>query len=221
MKQTPDNVSAERAKMARMLDEQAANQNIITSRIDDVVNWCRKNSLWPMPMGLSCCAIEMMAMAASRYDLARFGAEAMRFTPRQCDLMIVAGTVTKKMAPVVEQVYNQMPDPKWVISQGVCATSGGMFNVYSVLQGVDLAIPVDVYIPGCPPRQESIIYAIMAIQEKIKRTGSPLREMFGGEKPYPPEDLMKSIDEQIAHAAEKKDPKYFDTPTRQYRKAVK
>jgi NADH-quinone oxidoreductase subunit B len=211
-------LSRERARMQRLAEQQAASENILTSRINAVVNWCQKNSLWPMPMGLSCCAIEMMAMAASRYDLARFGAEAMRFTPRQCDLMIVAGTVTKKMAPAVERVYDQMPDPKWVISMGVCATSGGMFNVYSVLQGVDLAIPVDVYIPGCPPRPDNVIYAVMRIQEKIMKTGSPLREVFEREKRWPEEELRRDMDEQLERAAAAKNSMYFDRPEREYGK---
>jgi len=140
---------------------------IIISPLSKIVDIARKNSLWPMPFGLSCCAIEMMAMVASRYDLARFGAEAMRFTPRQCDLMIVAGTLTRKMAPACKRIYDQMPEPKWVIAMGVCTTTGGMFNAYSVVQGIDHIIPVDVYVPGCPPRPEALIYAVMKIQEQV------------------------------------------------------
>ncbi|UCF81858.1 MAG: NADH-quinone oxidoreductase subunit B [Acidobacteriota bacterium] len=202
--------------MRATLDERAARDNILTTTIDALVSWCQKNSLWPMPMGLSCCAIEMMAMAASRYDLARFGAEAMRFTPRQCDLIIVAGTVTKKMAPAVEKIYRQMPDPKWVISMGVCATSGGMFNVYSVLQGIDLAIPVDVYIAGCPPRPESILYALMRIQEKVQKKGSPLRDILGRERPYPPEEVRADIDRQVDAAKKRREAAHMDRPEREF-----
>lgn len=140
---------------------------IVTTRLDAVVNWARKNSLWPMPFGTACCAIEFMGMAASRFDLARFGAEAMRFSPRQADMMLVLGTVTNRMAPVLRTIYAQMAEPKWVVSVGVCASTGGMYRTYATLQGVDRIIPVDVYVPGCPPRPETILRGVMELQAQI------------------------------------------------------
>ncbi len=142
----------------------------VTTTIDAIVSWARKSSVWPMPMGISCCAIEMIAAADPKYDIARFGSEVMRFTPRQCDLMIVAGTVTYKMAQVVRRIYDQMPDPKWVIAMGACTSSGGMYRSYSVVQGIDQFLPVDVYTAGCPPRPENLLNALMTIQEKIGKT---------------------------------------------------
>jgi NADH-quinone oxidoreductase subunit B len=135
--------------------------------VQDFVNWGRKHSLWPMPMGLACCAIELMATVGPRYDLARFGAEALRFSPRQADLMVVSGTVTKKMATAVRKIYVQMPEPRWVIAMGACASSGGMYRSYAVVQGVDEILPVDIYISGCPPRPEALIEAVLEIQRKI------------------------------------------------------
>lgn len=144
-------------------------QNIVTTTVDHLFNWARKSALWPLSFGLACCAIEMIASTTSRFDIARFGSEVFRPSPRQADLMIVAGTVTLKMAPVLKRIYDQMPDPKWVISMGACSSVGGPFNTYAVLQGVDRIIPVDVYVTGCPPRPENLFYALMKLQDKIDR----------------------------------------------------
>jgi len=149
--------------------------NIVFTKVDAAINWMRKNSLWPMPMGLACCAIELMATAAARFDISRFGMEVMRFSPRQADVMIVAGTVTYKMAPVVKRIWDQMPEPKWCVAMGACASSGGMFRSYSVLQGVDRILPVDIYISGCPPRPEALLEGLMHLQRKIE-TEKALRD---------------------------------------------
>ena len=155
------------------LNNKSTSESFFTTSVGEVIKWAQKNSVWPMPLGLSCCAIEMMAMAGPRHDVSRFGSEVMRMTPRQSDLLIVAGTVTYKMSWVVRKIYDQMPDPKWVMSMGVCASTGGMFRSYPVVQGVDQFLPVDVYISGCPPRPESVIKGLMTIQDKLKNEYKP------------------------------------------------
>ncbi len=152
--------------------EKAMGDSFVITKLNESIRWCQKNSIWPQPMGISCCAIEMMAFASPRFDVSRFGSEVFRFSPRQADLMIVAGTTTYKMAHVVRKIYDQMPDPKWVIAMGVCTSSGGMYRTYSVVQGIDQFIPVDVYVGGCPPRPDNLINALMMIQKKIQQQGS-------------------------------------------------
>ena len=152
-----------------------ARGDVITTTVDAVVKWGRKSSIWPMPFGTACCAIEFMATTASHYDIARFGAEVLRFSPRQADLMFVAGTIVDKEGPILRTIYDQMPEPKWVISMGSCSNAGGPFPTYSVLQGVDKVVPVDVYVSGCPPRPEALLYGLMRLQDKIRKEGTVLR----------------------------------------------
>ncbi len=169
--------------------------NVFVAPLDKLASWVRKHSLWPMPFATACCGIELMATASSRYDIARFGSEAMRFTPRQCDLMIVAGRVVMKMVPVLQRIWLQMPEPKWCISMGACASSGGVFDAYATVQGIDRFLPVDVYVPGCPPRPEQLIRAVLDIQEKVQRTGTIDAREFAARNTYEgPTALAKELD---------------------------
>ena len=160
---------------------------VLTTSLDSLINWARKSSLWPATCGLACCAIEMMNVISSRNDIARFGAEAFRASPRQADVMIVSGRVSRKMAPVLRRIYDQMPEPKWVISMGACATSGGVFDNYAIVQGVDKIVPVDVYIPGCPPRPEMLIHAVMMLQDKV------MKESIRERRDAPDEEAREAI----------------------------
>ena len=170
---------AESRLTAVHVGEEREEGGAVLTTVDSFINWARKNSMWPLPMGLSCCAIEFMAAAASRFDMARFGAEVARFSPKQADLMIVAGTMTYKMAEAVRRLYDQMAEPKWVIAMGACASSGGMFANYAVLQGVDKIVAVDVHVPGCPPRPEALLEGIVRLQEKILAGVPPAYEIRG------------------------------------------
>ena len=168
--------------------------DVIVTKLDHIANWVRKNSLWPMPFATACCGIELMATGASRFDIARFGAEAMRFSPRQCDLMIVAGRVVMKMVPVMQRIWLQMPEPKWCVSMGACASSGGVFDTYAVVQGIDRFIPVDIYVPGCPPRPEQLIQSILDLQAKIQRGGTiNAREFDRRTRPNTPAPLALEV----------------------------
>ena len=164
------------------VEQKLGNLGVVTMSLEKAVNWSRTYAMWPMLFGLACCAIEMMAAQASDYDLSRFGMELMRASPRQSDLMIVAGRVSRKMAPVLRRLYDQMPDPKWVIAMGDCASCGGIFNNYAIVQGVNQIIPIDVYVPGCPPRPEQLLYAILMLQEKIQNERGSFKKSLNLEK---------------------------------------
>lgn len=186
-------------------------ESIALTQLDHLANWVRKNSLWPMPFATACCGIELMATGASRHDIARFGAEVMRFSPRQCDLMIVAGRVVMKMLPVLQRIWLQMPEPKWCISMGACACSGGVFDTYAVVQGVDRFIPVDVYVPGCPPRPEQLIQSVIDLQQRIRQTGTLNGQEFAARtRPEGPRPLALTIDPTRAVVA----PGNYATATR-------
>ncbi len=185
--------------------------DFLIAPLDYLANMARKHSLWPMPFATACCGIELMATASSRYDVARFGSEAMRFSPRQCDVMIVAGRVAMKMVPVMQRIWLQMPEPKWCISMGACASSGGVFDTYAVVQGIDRFIPVDVYVPGCPPRPEQLIRSIIDLQEKIQRTGTIDGREFASRTAYEgPTALARELGAEEAIVA----PGDYNTATR-------
>lgn len=180
--------------------------SFIPTTLEHAVKWAQKNSLWPMPFGTSCCGIEMMSTLSGTYDLSRFGSEVVRFTPRQADMLLVAGTITTKMGPVLRQIYDQMLEPKWVIAMGACSSSGGIFNTYSVLQGIDEIMPVDIYIPGCPPIPEGLIYAILRLQDVVEK-GSPRPQMhrLTREEAMDALNFRKVIGDQLFAEPTKKD----------------
>lgn len=183
-------------------------ENVFMTQLDAAANWARSNSLWPMPFATACCGIELMATGASRHDIARFGAEVMRFSPRQCDLLIVAGRVVMKMLPVLQRIWLQMPEPKWCISMGACACTGGVFDTYAVVQGVDRFIPVDLYVPGCPPRPEQLLRGLIELQDKIMKTGTFTGHEFSkrtlpeGPLPMAADEIRRSKQEQLLFQAD-------------------
>lgn len=180
--------------------------NVMISRLDALANWCRKNSLWPMPFATACCGIELMATGASKHDIARFGAEVFRFSPRQCDLMIVAGRVVMKMLPVLQRIWQQMHEPKWCISMGACASTGGVFDTYCVVQGIDRFIPVDMYVPGCPPRPEQLLQSIIDLQDKIQREGTVTGREFDTAKRQEPKRALVELNGNWAQVDSARNP---------------
>ena len=206
--------------------ETAERENFFTTTASSLVNWARKGSLWPYPFGTACCAIEFMATVSSHYDIARFGSEVVRFSPKQSDVLMVLGTINDKMAPVLKQIYDQMAEPKWVISMGACATSGGVFDNYAIVQGVDKIVPVDIYVPGCPPRPEMLVHAIMMLQDKImKESVKDRRDTFEPESrvsivpgTLPVTEGTKLEKEMEVEVAEGQAPRPYSVPSKHERR---